>query len=268
MKFIFPVSIFLFSLLFFSCGNEEKKNPADSTVAQNEPLAQRQQTDSGNLEIKNVSGLQESNAVLYDANGKVLQKGKFLDNKPAGAWVKYDNNGNVINATQYFNGVPTHKLDPQDFNFIPYTKKDFGATFNVPKNWEEIPDKQGTFISFAKELHDSTILNPNFSFHREKLQPGDNLEKLVAMQMQVLHENVGHVVPIDKTTLTIDSCSAIRYHGTFTDARGTTGFMSAIILSGNDLWFLNCEAPNNKQGEFLNYEGVFESVLESFKRVK
>jgi hypothetical protein len=267
MKTIFP--IFIFSLLFFSCGNEEKKNPADSAPAQNTPLAKKQQTDSGNLEIKPVAGLPEQNAVLYDANGKIIQKGKFMNDKPVGAWIKYDAAGNAISAVHYSSaGVPSNSLDPQDYNFIPFTKKDFGATFNVPKSWKEIPGGQGTFITFYKKLPDSTLQAPNFSFHREKLQPGDDLEKLANMQLQVLHENVEHVVPIDKMNIIIDSCKAIRCHGTFTDQRGTTGFMSAIILSGNDLWFLNCEAPNNKQGEFLNYEGVFEAVLESFKRTK
>jgi hypothetical protein len=271
MKKIFPV-LFSASVLFFSCGSDENKKPAgDSTVPVNPGTStQTLTTDSGRLEIKSTAGVKESDAVLYAENGKIAQQGKFFDNKPAGAWIKYDQSGNVISAYHYSNGKPAHKLDPQDFNFTTVAKPGFGATFSVPKSWPETPSPNPSqLVAFSKDVKDPAVtLHPNFNFRHEKLHPGDSLKSLANMQLQVLHENVGRVDVVDQSEFVVDGCKAIRTYGMFAEESGTVGFLSAIIISGDEVWFFSCEAQNNATGEFLNYQGVFQAILESFKRVK
>lgn len=263
MKLIFPFSIFIF--LLFSCGNNETKSSKDS--AGRTDLSKMQKTDSGNLEIKPAYG-KENDAVLYDENGKVLQRGKMLDQKAVGAWVKYDSAGKPVSAMHYSKGKPAHKLDPEDFNLTPFTQSGLAATFSIPKKWKQNPQEQPGLYVFHKETGTASHISPNFNFRHEKLQPGDDLDKVAQMQLQVLHENVGRVELIDEAKITIDSCPVFRRYGMFTVPEGTTGFLSAIIISGDDIWFFTAEAPNNQPGEFLAYQGVFQSVLESFRRTK
>ncbi|MDQ3108491.1 MAG: hypothetical protein M3R17_01230 [Bacteroidota bacterium] len=271
MKKFLPL-IYCGCILFFAgCSSEENKNPTgDSAVAvKNDPSVNIIKTDSGRLEIKPISGIEESDAVLYSADGKIVQEGKFFDNKPAGAWLKYDEAGNVVSAYHYSQGKPAHKLDPEDFNFITISKKGFGATFSVPQKWPETPSPDAAhLVAFSKDLKDPSIkLNPNFNFRHEKLHAGDSLHGLSNMQLHILHENVGRVFIIEKSDFVLDGCEATRSYGTFTEESGTVGFLSAIIISGDDVWFFSCEAQNNKEGEFLNYQGVFQRILESFKKV-
>jgi hypothetical protein len=270
MKKLFPV-IFSASLLFFSCGSEEnKKNASDSTAnAKAETSVRTVTTDSGKLEIKAIAGLKESDAILYSENGKIAQQGKFFDNKPAGAWIKYDQSGNVISAYHYSKGKPSQQLDPQDFNFTTVTKPGFGATFSVPKNWPETPTPDPAhLIVFSKDIKDPSTLSPNFNFRHEKLHPGDSLQSLANMQIQVLHENVNRVDIVSQDLFVVDGCNAIRTYGMFSEESGAVGFLSAIIISGDDVWLLSCEASNNKPEEFLKYQGVFQAILESFKKAK
>lgn len=227
-------------------------------------------TDSGKLFINSVAGQKESEATLLSADGKLLQEGKFFDNKPAGAWLKYDDNGKVISAYHYSNGKPSHKLDPEDFNFTTCAKPGFGATFSVPRAWPEtVSPDPSHLVAFSKNVNDPQItLHPNFNFRHEKLHPGDSLEGLANTQLEILHENVGRLDLIEKSVFTVDGCKATRCYGMFAEESGTVGFLSAVIVSGDDVWFFSCEAQNNKPGEFLIYQGVFQEILESFKRVK
>lgn len=263
MKLIFPISFFLFLLSCISCSDDAAKGSAGKT-----DFSKMQQTDSGHLEIKPVNGLKENEAVLYDDNGKVIQRGKMLNQQPVGAWVKYDTSGKVISAIHYSKGKPAHTLDPEDFNFVPFTRSGLKATFSIPKKWKENPQGQPGVYVFYKESKDASKISPNFTFHHEKLQPGDSLENVAEMQLQVLHENVGRVDLVDEAKVTLDSCRALRLYGMFTAQQGTTGFLNAIIISGDDIWFFSAEAPNNEPGEFLTYQGVFQAVLESFRRTK
>ncbi|CAN5319056.1 hypothetical protein BH09BAC5_BH09BAC5_30020 [soil metagenome] len=257
-------------ILFASCSsNENKKNISDSAVSPVSGL-QKTNTDSGTLEVKSIPGLKESNATLTSAAGKITQKGKFYNNEKAGAWIKYDENGKAISALHFSKGKPIHELDPEDFNVRTINDKGFGATFQVPEKWIDggSPD-HSRLISFYKKLKDPAAeLDPNFNFRHEKLQPGDSLKNIADTQMEILHENVGRVDMVEESYFVIDSSNAIRRYGMFSDESGSVGFLNAIIVSGNDVWVLSCEASNAKAGDFLSYQGVFQSILESFKRAK
>ena len=257
--------------LFSSCTSEESdKTNEDSAKNENAASVKILTTDSGKLEIKSFTGLKESDATLFSSDGKVVQQGKFLDDKPAGAWVKYDRAGNIISAYHYSNGKPIHKLDPEDFNFVTCAKPGFGATFSVPKSWPEtISPDPSHLIAFSKNSSEqSGALHPNFNFRHEKLRPGDSLSGLANMQLEILHENVGRIDLVEQSDFMLDECKATRRYGMFTEETGTVGFLSAIIISDYDVWFFSCEAPNNKPGDFLKYQGVFQEILESFKRIK
>jgi hypothetical protein len=273
MKKILPAIYFASVLICASsCSSDPNEKPKTDSAAvpSKDSTVNILKTDSGRLEIKSTGGLKEKDATLFSENGKITQKGKFFDNKPAGAWVKYDDAGNAISAYHYSNGKPVHKLDPDDFNFVTCAKKGFGATFSVPKNWPETssPDPSN-LIAFSKDVKDPAVkLHPNFNFRHEKLQPGDDLAKLSQMQLQVLHENVGRVELVEQSDFIVDSCNATRSYGMFTEESGTVGFLSAIIISGNEVWFFSCEAQNNNPGDFLTYQGVFQAILESFKRTQ
>jgi hypothetical protein len=265
--------LFGICILFFlaSCSSDvSDKTKTDSVQNYTSASATILSTDSGKLEIKRIGALKESEATLFSSDGKISQKGKFFENKPAGAWLKYDASGKVISAYHYSNGKPMHKLDPEDFNFVTCAKPGFGATFSVPKAWPETPSPDPSqLVAFSKNVADPTVtLHPNFNFRHEKLHPGDSLEQLANMQLQVLHENVGRLDLVEKNEFSVDGCAATRCYGMFSEESGTVGFLSAVIISGDDVWFFSCEAQNNKAGEFLIYQGVFQEILESFKRVK
>ncbi len=270
MKKFLPVFSLCVLAFLSSCSSEEsEKTNADSAKNETAIAVKTLTTDSGKLEIKSFTGLKESDATLYSSDGKIVQQGKFLDDKPAGAWVKYDDGGKAISAYHYSNGKAIHKLDPDDFNFVTCAKTGFGATFSVPKSWPETssPDPSH-LIAFSKNIPEQEgTLHPNFNFRHEKLRAGDSLSGLANMQLQILHENVGRVDLVEQSDFILDGCQATRRYGMFTEETGTVGFLSAIIISGDDVWFFSCEASNNKPGDFLKYQGVFQEILESFKRV-
>ncbi|CAN5915106.1 hypothetical protein BH11BAC7_BH11BAC7_20250 [soil metagenome] len=260
----------IFSFLVSCSSDATDKRKTDSIIVKNDSALKILNTDSGKLEITTTPGWKESEATLYSEDGKITQQGKFFENKPAGAWVKYDAAGKIISAYHYSNGKPIHKLDPEDFNFVTCAKPGFGATFSVPANWTETPSPAPSQLAaFSKNVTDPNIkLHPNFNFRHEKLHAGDSLEGLANMQLQILHENVGRVDLVEKSNFIVDGCKATRQYGMFSEETGTVGFLSAIIISGNEVWFFSCEAQNNKPGDFLNYQGVFQQILESFKKAK
>ncbi|MBI3511371.1 MAG: hypothetical protein HY064_11960 [Bacteroidetes bacterium] len=266
MKNIF----FLFAFPFFlmACSGDEKKtNTPDSAKDSIGKITL--QTDSGKMVVATKNGVKDGNAVLYFPDGKVKQKGMFLEGKVAGAWVTYDENGNAIKAEHISNGKVLHELDVNDFNFRDYRNEKMGISFNVPKAWKEIESPNGALlVSFEKELNDTSVkMKPNFNVAMAVLQPGDDLASLAQMQIQVLHENMGRVEIVNEEKMRIDSCDAFRRYGMYYDEQEKVGFLNLIIISGKNVWFFSCDAQNNSDAEFLKYQGVFEAIVESFHRL-
>ncbi len=228
------------------------------------------ETDSGRLEIIHRKKTNEADFFLFSKNGKILQQGNYLENEVSGPWIKFDENGNAISAYHFSKGKAIHKLDSSDFNFVVYSSKNLGASFSYPKNWkEEFSNETSGIIAFSKTLKDkSPTTLAHFSIRHEQLQKGDNLEKLGQMQIQNLHENADRVELVNEIFYEQDSCQVLRRFGMYSDDSGTIGFLYAILLNRDNVWFLTCESPNNVAGQFLNYQGVFQEVLESFKSLK
>jgi hypothetical protein len=266
------ISILTFSIV--SCSSEEPKaeNKIDSTapIVVAPAVKTTLQTDSGRMEIETVPGTQEGKAVLMDANGKIIARGMMIDGKPSGAWIRYDANGNIISAAHYEEGKPSHVLDINDFNFRTWENKQLGVKLQVPKNWKELPSSNPALVaSFQKDDKDTAVhIKANFNIVRGALAPGDNLQKLAQMQIDMMHQNFDRVVPIDERTIVIDSCAAFRRYGTYRVENNEVGFLDVIIVHGNDAWFFSCEAQNKQDAEFLKYQGVFQQIVESFQRMK
>ena len=257
-----------FSLVLFllSCSSREKKNTvADSVLSDTTTIAQTIRTDSGQLVIR-----KNGEALLLGENGKLKASGYFDHGAPSGAWVHYDENGKVVTAKFLVEGKVTHELDKKDFDFRTYENQKLGVKFLVPKEWKELPSPNPALLaSFEKEVsNDSVTIKPNFNVTRAKLGTGDNLQKLAAMQMDILRKQFGRVDPIQEENFTVDSCSAFRRYGMYYIEKNTVGYLNAIIVNGSDAWFFSCEAQNKSQGEFLLYQGVFQKIVDSFERVK
>lgn len=223
------------------------------------------QTDSGRIEID-----RNGKAVLIAKDGTVRGRGYFFHGKPAGAWVRYDSLGNILSAAHLLDGKSLCELDKNDFYFTSWKNDTMGASFMVPKSWKQIPSPNSALlVSFEKEISDTTIrVKPNFNVTHAKLQPGDNLQSLARMELQMLQEKMGSVEVVDEAFITVDSCNAFRRYGKYSNGNASVGFLDLIIISGNDAWFFSCEAQNKTQGEFLRYQGVFQEITESFRRTR
>lgn len=255
--------------LLSSCSGDDKNNEgnADSLANDSGPKTIVLQTDSGKIMI-DASG----NAVQFDANGKIKGRGHFDGNQPSGAWLRYDENGNIISAQHFSSdGTPTKQLDKNDFDFRTWESKSIGARLTIPKNWEEIKSPNPDLLtSFSKKVNDDSVkIKPNINIVKAQLKPGDNLAKLAELQMNLMHQNFPRVSPpVAEEYFTVDSCQAFRRYGMYDTPDNRAGYLNAIIVNGNTAWFISCEAQNKTQGEFLLYQGVFHEIVNSFHRVK
>ncbi|HEU4717023.1 MAG TPA: hypothetical protein VFU15_04290 [Bacteroidia bacterium] len=270
MKYFFSlVAIALLS----ACGGDktgDTHSPAkDSTPAtvKTNPNTVILQTDSGQLEIETVNGKKQGHAWLRK-DGKLIAEGSYDNDVPAGAWVNYGENGRVIKAFHMSEGKKLFDLDSADFNFAKFQSRDFGAGFLVPEKWQSIKSPNpALLVSFTKKVPDTVKVAPNMNVARGKLKPGENLQKLADLQLKMLHDAAGHVDVVQENLFTVDSCQSFQRYGMYDMEDSRVGFLDAIIIHGDDVWFFSCEAQNKNQGEFLRYQGVFEKIVESFHRV-
>ena len=223
------------------------------------------QTDSGKLIITHISGREIDDVVLMDANGKLLARGYMSGNQITGAWLKYDESGNVKTAFHYSDGLPKYALDPADFKTERVTYPEMGISFAIPLNWDTIsPFNPKGFVSYEKEISESGLLmRPNVNIAKGQLEAGQTLESMAAEQLNMLHQSVGRVELVDESYLTVDSCKAFRRYGMYYTADNKVGFLDAIIISGNNVYVISCAAQNREQGEFLKYQAVFENLVMS-----
>lgn len=267
------LSLLAIIIAFPSCSSDNSPKTFSDSFNPNAVMEKKViQTDSGKIEIEMVQGSNEGKAILYSEQGKVLQKGMYVNNQPAGAWIKYDAAGNVISAEHFSKGKPLLQLDKNDFNFREWDNQKIGLKFKVPKDWKEIPSPNpALLVSFEKRNIDSTHVHvkPNFSIVRATLQRGEDLQSLAKMQMDLMHKNYDRVEPpIDENNIVVDSCLAFRRYGMYSSGNQQVGYLNVIIVQGINVWFFSCEAQNNEQAEFLKYQGVFEEILESIQRTK
>jgi hypothetical protein len=272
-------SHFLFFLLpiiisFTSCGNDPSEVKTDSIPKKDSSvLAQnitRLDTDSGKLEIISALHLPESKATLYYPDGKVKASGFFIGGKPASAWIYYDEKGNIIKAEHISNNEKARPLDKTDFEFRDWSSQTLGLKFKLPKNWKELTSPNPNLIaSFYKDVQaDSVKIKPSFNVARAQIGPGDSLSKLTKDQLDLLYKQYGRVEINDEQYFTINSCKAFRRYGLFYTENSKIGFLNAIIIHGKDAWLFSFEAQNMSTGEFLQYQGLFEMILQSFERVE
>ncbi|GAB4137007.1 MAG: hypothetical protein Fur0041_11680 [Bacteroidia bacterium] len=261
----------LLSLLMVSCADdhqEQKKDsvvPNETAVAGQLPVKTVIETDSGKLEVFQLNGVNDGAAVLYGKDGKKIAEGTFAGGKKTGAWLRYDNNGKVIAAEHLSGDQVLHVLDVNDFDFIRYTNKEMGISFEVPRAWKELKSPNNALVaSFEKPVNDKDVLlKPGFNLAKGKLQPGDNLKKLSDMHMQMLHNEMGRVELVDEENFTVDSCVAFRRYGMYYTKTSKAGFLNAIIIKGENVYVFDAVAQNKTQGEFLKYQSVFQHIAES-----
>ncbi|HET6993205.1 MAG TPA: hypothetical protein VFJ43_17860 [Bacteroidia bacterium] len=267
-------SIFLSAILisFVSCSSDSAPDKkTDSAVADTASGKKIIQTDSGRIEIEIAKGSNEGKAALYDANGKLLQTGMYINDKPAGAWIKYDASGNIISAEHYSSGKPLMQLDKNDFVFREWNNGKIGLKFKVPKDWtERSSPNPALLVSFEKPVKDTTVhMKPNFTVAKATLGSGENLEILAKRQIDMMHQYYDRVEPpIDENNIAVDSCDAFRRYGMYYSGNEKFGYLNVIIIKNTDVWFFSCVAQNNANAEFLKYQGVFQEILESIQRVK
>jgi len=246
-----------------SAATEEPK--ADSTADTISEIAtiREVETDSGKLMITHHDGQDADDVVLLDAGGKIKARGQFYDNKPTGAWLKYDATGNVISAVQFTEGVAKYNLDADDFKTERIEMKEMGISFVKPVKWDTVsPFNPKTFVSYEKDITEAgLIMKPNINISKGTLEAGQTLESLAAQMLNILHQSVGRVELVDEAYMTIDSCRSFRRYGMYYTEDNKVGFLDAIIVKGNNMWVISCAAQNREQGEFLRYQAVFEKLV-------
>lgn len=263
-RFLFPVLCFV----LFSCGEDTAPvtvEKIDSSIVDTiSPIATTRevQTDSGKLIITSRSGQEIDDAVLLDATGKILGRGQFYKDEPTGAWLRYDENGNVVTAVHHA-GTATYTLDPADFKTERVEMTEMGISFVKPVDWDTVaPFNPQTFISYEKEVNGAAMLmNPNINISKGNLEANQTIESLAADMLNMLHNAVGRVDVVDESYLTIDSCKSFRRYGMYYSNEAKFGFLDAIIVHGSHLFVISCTAPNMEQGEFLRYQSVFENLV-------
>lgn len=259
---------FFLSLAVVGCSERE---PTSSTIdSANLKRVTTIATDSGTLFISTLSGSKADKVELKDASGKLISSGLFLNGKPAGAWKRFDASGKLLNVKHYSEGQVVRELDVNDFDFRVYQNQAMGMQINIPKLWdEEVSPNPALMASFTKTSADTnSIQPPAMNIAKAQLNANETLEKLAAMQLNMLHEGISRVEIIEESYFDADSCRGFRRYGMFTSGDQNIGFLTAIIVSDNTAWMFSCVANNGRKAEFLSYQSVFDEIVISFKRLK
>lgn len=267
---VFNILLLASAVLFSSCGSGDGHSNNDPSAADTtgEITSVREiQTDSGKLVLTHHGNDPIEDAILMDGSGKIIARGKFLNNAPAGAWLRYDSDGNVISAVHYSDGQPKYILDQNDFKTERVSMPEMGISFVMPLQWDTVsPFNPKTFVSYEKNISEpGLIMKPNINIAKGTLEPGQTLEQLAADQLNMLHQTVGRVELVDESYLMIDSCRTFQRYGMYYTENNKVGFLDAIVVSGNNLYVISCAAQNREQGEFLKYQAVFENLVKSIE---
>lgn len=271
-RFPVPGLCVVIASFLLSCGEDNASGSeakADSgyvdTIA-NTATVREVQTDSGKLIITSRAGQELDDAVLLDAGGKIIGKGHLFQNKPSGAWLKYDADGNVISAV-HFAGDTIYQLDETDFKTERVHLEKMGISFIKPASWDTVsPFNPVSFASYEKNIKDAGLfIRPNINISKGLLETGQTLESLAADMMNMRHNSSPRVDVVDEVYLTIDSCKAFRRFGMYYTEEGTVGFLDAIVVKGTTLYVISCAAQNSTKGEFLKYQSVFETLVLSLQ---
>lgn len=261
---------FLITILILaaSCSNEAPVSANTDSTSGKDSLAVREiLTDSGKLVLTDLAGMELDSAVMFNNKGVIVARGFYYDNKPTGAWIRYDETGKIISATHYSEGNAKYALDIADFETVRTSFTEMGITAELPSGWAamETPNP-ASLISYEKKVNEKGILMmPNFNIAKGKMEAGQTLATLAAEQLNMLHNAVGRVELVDESYLTIDSCKAFRRYGMYYTEDNKIGFLDAIIVKGDTIWVISCAAQNREQGEFLKYQSVFENLVMSIE---
>jgi hypothetical protein len=246
------------AIVFISCS---PKDNSETPVVGKDSL----KTDSGILTGSFTNNTPNGITELRDNDGKLLQRGRFEQGQPVGAWVQYDASGKVIDAKHVFGNKVLTELDPTDFQFKTWHNDAMGLSLNIPNTWKELPTPNDNLVaSFEKQIVDTALrIKPSVNVAVAQLEADQTLEKLAATQLEMLHQQSGRVELVNESAITIDSCSAFRRYGMFYNDNSKVGFLMTIVVKGNRAWFFSCNAQNMTNGEFLRYQGVFEEIVET-----
>jgi hypothetical protein len=91
---------------------------------------------------------------------------------------------------------------------------------------------------------------------------------LAEMQFSILQQQYGKVDKVDESTYLKGNMKVFRRYGMYYIENTSVGFLNAIFIDGKDAWFISCEAQNGSTSEFLQYQGLFQRIVDSFERVK
>lgn len=246
------------AVVFISCSAKEN---SETPVVAKDSL----KTDSGILTGSFTNSTPNGITELRDKDGKLLQRGRFEQGLPVGAWVQYDASGKVIAAKHVFGNKVLTELDPTDFQFKLWHNDAMGLSLSIPNTWKELPTTNANLVaSFEKQIVDTALrIKPSVNVAVAQLEADQTLEKLAATQLEMLHQQSGRVELVNESTITIDSCGAFRRYGMFYNENSKVGFLMTIVVKGNRAWFFSCNAQNMTNGEFLRYQGVFEEIVET-----
>jgi hypothetical protein len=255
--------------------SEKQKNEAQtdtaSTAAVTNPNAPRPEvitTDSGRLEVPVVNGGKNGKALVYNKDGKLVGEGQYLNDKKTGTWKEFDANGKLVAVKQFtVSGIRT--LPVADFDMRTFENKQMNIRLRVPRNWKEVQSPNTALMAvFEKELPDTTQQRPAVNVVKGQLAKDETLDKIAAEQLKMLHDNVDRVDVVDEQKVELPQATGFRRYGTYSVANLQIGFITTILISGNDVYIFNCIADNSKPGNMLDYQAVFDEMADSFQKLK
>lgn len=256
----------------FSCESghdpksEEHHDHTDSVVSETDSTYTRStETDTGKVILTHHAFDALETATIYDKSGYVVYRGSMLNGERTGAWMQYNREGKIVAAWQYSKGKILHTLDASDFETKPMHLHQMGIGVKVPAKWF-VPESKNPWALITvekREKNDTSLFVPSINISKGEIESGETLDQLADQQLKLLHSSVGRVETIDTAYFNTDGNCGFKRYGMYSNPAGQTGFLDAIIIRGLNVYVISCTAPNTYQGEFLKYQEVFESVIES-----
>ncbi|MGL4597931.1 MAG: toxin-antitoxin system YwqK family antitoxin, partial [Bacteroidia bacterium] len=228
------------------------------------------ETDSGRIEYTMQNGQRDGWAVQYSKDGKIKTVAMYDNDAQSGVLKRYDDQGNLIEAKHYSNGKELFDLELADFDFAAFEDTAIGLSIMIPKTWTTLPSPNRKLMASFQKPIDSTqvALRPNINIVTAKLKKGETVDVLANMSFEMMEKELGPVNKIYEERFRQDGCEAFKRYGMYKTEACLVGFLDAIIVSGDDVWFISCAAQNGENSEFLKYQAVFDEIISSFKRTK
>ncbi|MCA6437456.1 MAG: hypothetical protein IM600_10135 [Bacteroidetes bacterium] len=250
------VFIFL-SLGILSCGSDNNSsNESFSMIGSDSVLK-----ITSNEKIKEMYQIKDGEKTgfykLYNDEGGVIEEGSVIKGNKEGLIKLYQNS--VLTSVAYYEkNLKVYELDKHDFIYDSLNLKYFKICF--PKNWKtNINPQENVLLIGRKNCDSSDVFCPVFSITKEKTNL--SLKEYSSNALSLMQSKIEKMKILNENNFTINGFNIIQVRYMILKDGQTLGLQTGFCKINDEIFVMTGTAINDKDGEFLKYDGLFEEII-------